>query len=152
MEKYKITPITPENYSKCNNIWDMTKDSKYAQKFLKEIINGTRFAFAYSANDEFLGECAIVIKNDDPDYTIENKRAYLSRLIVKDTMRNQGIGNILVDFIISQAKELGFSELSLGVDKDNLVAIHLYKTKGFTNTIYEGEDNLGAFYKLLKIL
>lgn len=149
MIAYKIVQITPEAYSKCNNIWDMSKQPQ-TQKWLAEIIAGTRIPYAYTVDNEFVGECALVLQNDDPHYTIAGKRAYLSRLIVKDTFRNQGIGNILVDYVVLQAKQKGFSQISVGVDKDNRIALHLYQAKGFNEVLYEGEDKYGPFFKLLK--
>jgi ribosomal protein S18 acetylase RimI-like enzyme len=77
---------------------------------------------------------------NDSDYTIKGRRVYLSRLIVKEEFRNQGIGSILVDFLIEYARELGYQELSLGVDLDNLIAIKLYMKKGFTRVLYQGVD------------
>lgn len=67
-------------------------------------------------------------------------------MIVK--CRNQGIGHILLDYLIEEAKSLG----SLGVDIDNLRARHLYEKKGFTNLLLEGKDEYGEFVKLLKYL
>lgn len=122
------------------------------QQWLAEIRAGTRIPYAYAVNDEFLGECALVLQNSDPDYTIQGKRAYLSRLIVKDTCRNKGIGNILVDHVIAQTRKRGFSQISVGVDKDNTIALHLYQTKGFCEVLWEGEDEHGAFLKLLKTI
>lgn len=149
--QYKIEPITAENYEKCSNLWDMEKQPQ-TNEWLEEIRSGVRLPFAYVVDGVFLGECALVLAKDDPHYTIPGKRAYLSRLIVKDSCRRQGIGRILTDCVIEEAKRRGFSELSLGVDKDNTAARHLYAVKGFDTVLFEGEDKYGAFYKLLKKL
>ncbi len=149
MQQYKIVQITPDTYFKCNNIWDMSKHP-HTQKWLAEIVEGTRIPYAYMVDDEFLGQCDLVLRINDPHYTIEGKRIYLSRLGVKDTQRNKGIGTILVDYVIAQAKQRGFCEISVGVDKDNSIALHLYQAKGFNEVLFDGEDQYGPFYKLLK--
>lgn len=87
---------------------------------------------------------------NDLDYTIPNQRVYVSRLIVKKEYRRQGIGKKLVDFITDKAKELGYSELSIGVDLDNYPALKLYIDSGFDKVIYIGEDEQGKYVKLLK--
>lgn len=87
---------------------------------------------------------------NDLDYTIPNQRVYVSRLIVKKEYRRQGIGKKLVDFITDKAKELGYSELSIGVDLDNYPALKLYIDSGFDKVIYIGEDEQGQYVKLLK--
>jgi ribosomal protein S18 acetylase RimI-like enzyme len=152
MKCYKIIELKHENYLKCSNIWDMMRNPEQTQKWLDEIVYGNRIVFIYMINEEYLGEGALVFKNNDPDYTIPQKRIYLSRLIVKQEYRNQGIGGIITDYLIDYAKKLGFEEISLGVDIKNINARHLYENKGFINTIFEGEDEHGKYVKLIKRL
>ena len=45
---------------------------------------------------------------------------------------------------------MGYKEATIGVDKDNVSALHLYQKKGFTNIIFEGKDEYGEFFKLMK--
>nr|WP_319005528.1 GNAT family N-acetyltransferase [Metabacillus litoralis] len=54
-----------------------------------------------------MGEGSLVFQNNDPDYTIPDKRIYLSRMIVKEEYRNRGIGGVIVDYLIDYAKQLG---------------------------------------------
>lgn len=147
---YSIIKLQPEDYYKCGNIWDMNRNFKNSKKWYEELVKGTRIIFVYIENGQFLGEGALVLHNSDPDYTIAGKRVYLSRMIVKTEYRNRGIGSIILDFLIDYAKTLGFEEISVGVDIDNIVARHLYEKKGFTNIIFEGEDELGKYIKILK--
>ena len=71
-------------------------------------------------------------------------------MIVKKEYRNQGIGGIILDYLIKQAKAKGYKEMALGVDIDNFSAIHLYKKKGFTTLPKASENEYGMSYKLLK--
>ncbi len=151
MNSYEIVQIGIEEYSECNNIWDMKK-CPFIDKFKKQIIAGERLVYIYKINNEFVGEGDLVINVDDSDYFIPNQRIYVSRMIVKKEYRNQGIGGIILDYLIEQAKAKGYKEMALGVDIDNYSAIHLYKKKGFTTLIKEDEDEYGRFYKLLKEL
>lgn len=141
-----------DNYSKCNNIWNMKKQSKLAEKFLDELKSGNRVTYIYKDGDEFVGEISLVQEMNDSDYTIPNQRVYVSRLIVKKEYRRQGIGKKLVDFITDKAKELGYSELSIGVDLDNYPALKLYIDSGFDKVIFIGEDEQGKYVKLLKTI
>lgn len=149
MENYIIEKLNIKDYKKCNNIWNM-KNCKFTDKFRKEIEDGNRTVFIYKINDEFIGEIAYVFDMNDSDYTIPNRRIYISRLIVKKEYRNQGIGGILIDFILKEIKKMGYKEATIGVDKDNSSALHLYQKKGFTNVLFEGKDEYGEFYKLMK--
>ena len=144
-----IDPLVPEDYHKCSNIWNM-KSQPLADKWLDEIKSGNRLVFIYKINGEFIGEGALVTDAGDPDYTIPDKRIYVSRMIVKKEYRNRGIGSEILEFLIAKAKEMGYSEMTIGVDKDNVNALHLYKKYGFTQVLFDGADEDGEYFKLMK--
>lgn len=77
---------------------------------------------------------------------------YFTRLIVKKEYRKQGIGTQLVKYASDYVKELGYKEISVGVDLDNYNAIKLYVKLVFTKILYIGEDEMGKYFKLLKKL
>lgn len=151
MDKGQIIQLKSEDYEKCQNIWDMSKQTA-AQKWYDELLSGNRVIFVYQLNGEYIGEGALVFDTGDSQYTIPNQRIYLSRLIVKEDYRGQGIGGKIIDHLIKNAKQLGFNELSLGVDCSNEVARHLYTKKGFNTILFQGVDEAGAYVKLLKEL
>lgn len=144
-----IEPLAPEDYHKCSNIWNM-KTQPLADKWLEEIKSGNRLVFAYKINGKFIGEGALVLDTGDPDYTIPEKRIYVSRMIVKKEYRGRGIGGEILEFLIAKAKSMGYSEMTIGVDKDNVNALHLYKKYGFTEVLFDGADENGEYYKLMK--
>lgn len=146
-----IEPLALEDYNKCSNIWNI-KTQPLADKWREEIASGDRLVFVYKINGEFIGEGALVLDTSDPDYTILGKRVYVSRMIVKKEYRNRGIGSEILEFLIKKAKEMGFEEMTIGVDKDNVNALHLYEKFGFTEVLFVGSDEHGEYYKLLKII
>lgn len=149
MQVIKIEPLELKDYNKCSNIWNM-KAQPLAEKWRKEIADGNRLVFVYKINSEFIGEGALVLETGDPDYTIQGKRVYVSRMIVKKEYRNCGIGSEILEFLIIKAKEMGFSEMTIGVDKDNENALHLYRKFGFTEVLFDGADEAGEYFKLMK--
>ncbi len=146
---FKIEKLKINEYEKCSNIRDISKQP-LADKWFEEIKNGNRLVYIYKINGEFIGEGALVIDTGDPDYTIPHKRVYVSRMIVKKEYRNRGIGSEILAFLIEKAKEMGFSEMTIGVDKDNANALHLYKKYGFTEVLFDGADEHGEYFKLMK--
>ena len=144
-----IEPLKLEDYHKCSNIWNM-KAQPLADKWLDEIRSGNRRVFIYKIDGEFIGEGALVFETGDSDYTIPNRRIYVSRMIVKKEFRNRGIGSKILEFLIAKAKEEGFSEMTIGVDKDNVNALHIYHKHGFTEVLFDGADNDGEYFKLMK--
>ena len=149
MQVIKIEPLELKDYNKCSNIWNM-KAQPLAEKWRKEIADGNRLVSVYKINSEFIGEGALVLETGDPDYTIQGKRVYVSRMIVKKEYRNCGIGSEILEFLIRKAKEMGFSEMTIGVDKDNENALHLYRKFGFTEVLFDGADEAGEYFKLMK--
>ncbi len=147
--KIVIEPLKIEEYHKCSNIWNM-KTQPLAEKWHKEITSGNRLVFIYKINGEFIGEGALVLDTGDSDYTIPERRVYVSRMIVKKEYRNRGIGSEIITFLVEKAKEMGFSEMTIGVDKDNLNALHLYRKYGFTEILFDGADEDGEYFKLMK--
>lgn len=141
-----------EDYSKCNNIWDMEKRSDLSEKFLTELKSGNRITYVCKDDDAFIGEISLVKDMNDSDYTIKNKRIYVSHLVVKPENRRQGIGKKLVDFITEKARQLGYTEMAIGVDLDNYPALKLYIDNGFSKAVYIGEDEQGEYIKLVKEL
>jgi len=148
----EIEQLNPADFNKCGNIWDMEKHKKIAQDWYAQLCDGTRVTFVMRDGDAFVGEVSLVFDNDDPVYTIPDMRVYLSRLVVKDTYRRQGIGTKLCEYLFAYAKERDYSELSLGVDLDNYAALRLYFELGFDTLLFVGEDDGGRFVKLLKKL
>ena len=53
---------------------------------------------------------------------------------------------------VLKAKEMGFSQMTIGVDKDNKNALHMYRKYGFTEVLYDGADENGEYFKLMKRL
>ena len=144
-----IEPLKLEDYHKCSNIWNM-KAQPLAEKWREKIASGNRLVFVYKINDEFIGEGALVFDTGDPDYTIPGQRVYVSRMIVKKEYRGRGIGSEILEFLINKAIEMGFSEMTIGVDKDNENALYLYRKYGFTEVLFDGADEDGEYYKLMK--
>ncbi len=150
--KSDIIRLDLSDFDKCGNIWDMQKQGELAARFLREMREGIRTTYIYRIDGDYIGEISIVTDAGDPQYTIPDRRLYVSRLIVKDEYRRQGIGKKLVDFIVRNAQQEGYRELSIGVDLDNYPALRLYAQMGFDRIVHIGEDEYGRFVKLIKEL
>ena len=147
-----IRELTLDEFPKCGNIWDMERHADLAARFLSELQSGNRLTWVYEEGGQFLGEISLVLNKDDPDYTVSGRRIYVSRLIVRKENRRQGVGKALVEYAVSRAADMGYSELSIGVDTDNYPALRLYWQAGFRELLFVGEDADGKYFKLLKRL
>ena len=65
------------------------------------------------------------------------KLAYIKRLVVKKEFRRQGLGQKLLQTVLSFAKEHGFNTIYAGTVEENQNAIKFYESQGFAR-----EDNV----------
>lgn len=148
----KIIKLDIKNFEKCNNIWNMEKNKELKDRFYKELLSKNRVTFIYTKDEEYIAEISIVFNKNDEDYSIPDKRLYISRIIVKKEFRGKGYGKKLMNYVIEFAKREKYNELSLGVNLDNYIALKLYVNLGFTKIQYIGEDSDGKYVKLIKSL
>lgn len=73
-------------------------------------------------NNEIIGFAGIKIIIDEAD---------IMNIVTKKAYRNQGIGTLLLNEIISLCQKLNLNSISLEVNEINKSAIHLYKNFGF---------------------
>lgn len=147
---FEILKLSPVEFEKCGNIWNLKQQEKLANQFYGELISGSRVTYVYKEDDEFIGEISLVFDTNDSDYTIDKRRIYVSHLIVKPEKRRNGLGKRLVEYATDKAKEMGYSKMSIGVDLDNYPALKLYADSGFDKILFIGEDHQGKYVKLLK--
>ena len=148
---YEIFRLQPRDFRRCGNIWDMRKHRKRWRKWRREVRSGKRATYIYAEGSEYLGEGSLVFDNGDREYTIPGQRVCLSRLVVKKEAQGRGIGGTLLAYLCEEARRMGYSEMSLGVNVVNARARHLYEKHGFEE-FWRGEDEYGEFIKMLKNL
>ena len=73
-------------------------------------------------NNEIIGFAGIKIIIDKAD---------IMNIVTKKTYRNQGIGTLLLNEIISLCQKLNLSSISLEVNEINKSAIHIYENMSF---------------------
>lgn len=148
MVRFSFVKITPENFDKLGEIWDMQANAELADKFRAELCSFKRVIFALKSEEEYLAEAALVFDMNDPDYTSLPKKLYLSHLVVKESERGKGYGTIMLEYLANQAEDMGCELLTVGVDIDNFGALKFYVRHGFKRIIKADEDKDGKFLKL----
>lgn len=139
--------ISAGEFEKCSDIWDMKK-CPYTAQFKKELEENTCLTYVLDINGGFIAEGSLVLSQNEEGYTVQNQRIYLSRLIVKKENRSIGLGQMMTEYLIESAKNLGYSEITVGVDVENKPALHIYQKFGFS--VFEtSRDEHGKYYKML---
>lgn len=142
---YTIEQLNITNYDKSNNVWNMNT-FPLTEQFRAQVASGNREAYLMKFNGKYVASCDLVY--DYGEYTEENCKVYLSRLIVKKEYRNQGIGQELLKYIINLCQEKGYHQITVGVDTDNENALHIYKKYGF-KTYEVATDEYGEYFKMI---
>lgn len=118
MNEYEIVELTLDDLPKCSSFWG------YPNTRLEEFLNsGTRKVFAYKIGDEYVGGCALIIR--------EAQRGHFSDFVVREDLSGIGIGSRILEFAIDLFKEKSIKTIRLHVFKDNSIAIKLYTKYGF---------------------
>lgn len=121
----KITPMDLVDLKNIKNILISDFDDFWNYDILKEeIINENSKYIVAKINDEVVGFAGIKIIIDEAD---------IMNIVTKKTCRNQGIGSLLLENLISICKKLNLNSLFLEVNEENFSAIHLYQKFGFDN-------------------
>ena len=99
-------------------------DDFWNYNILKEELESpnSKYITAKTNDGEIIGFAGIKIIIDNAD---------IMNIVVKKSWRNQGVGNLLLNNLVSICKDLNLLSLSLEVNEDNHPAIHLYEKFGF---------------------
>lgn len=120
------------------------KNLEYIQQILLK-----EFNVKYLRND-YSKEYVYILNNEIVGFIIYEyiyDRIELDYIYVDKEKRGMGIANILMNQMINFAKENNLKNITLEVNKNNEVAISLYKKYGFIEVAirrgyYNGEDGL----------
>lgn len=119
----KITPMTLTDVITIKNNLISDFDDFWTYHILKEELENKNSSYLVAKIDnEIVGFAGIKIILDEAD---------IMNIVTKKTYRNQGIGTLLLENLISLSKKLNLKTLSLEVSEENLPAIHLYRKFGF---------------------
>lgn len=117
-----------------NNVEEMIAECTH------DIQNGKIDIFVLYDKDVLLGELHVMYANDDECYAMRGKRAYLFAFRVREEFRNKGYGTYLLKSVLGILKEDGYCEFTVGVEDDNLRAIHMYQALGFTEFVLRKQE------------
>lgn len=112
---------------------------KYRDMRLKEFDKKEIDVYVIERNNTFIGELSInYISHDLASETIPNQRVYLQAFRLDKKYQGLGHGQKLIQFVLSDLEQQGYTEFTIGVEDDNKRAKHIYSKFGFTEAIDRG--------------
>ena len=144
LKKIDIQEMSLNDLEKIKDILISDFDDFWNYNILKEELESpnSKYIIAKTNDGEIIGFTGIKVLVDNAD---------IMNIVVKKSWRNQGVGNLLLNSLISLCKDLNLLSLSLEVNEDNLPAIHLYEKFGFKkvglrNNYYQDKDGIIMSY------
>lgn len=105
-----------------------------------DIQNGIVDIFVLYDNHVLIGELHVMYECDDDRYAVRGRRAYLFAFRIREGYQNKGYGTYLLQSILAELTEDGYSEFTVGVEDDNDTAIHIYQTAGFHEYLFRKQE------------
>lgn len=146
LKKIDIQEMSLNDLEKIKDILISDFDDFWNYNILKDELESpnSKYIIAKTNDGEIIGFAGIKIIINTAD---------IMNIVVKKSWRNQGVGNFLLNNLVSICKDLNLLSLSLEVNEDNYPAIHLYKKFGFKNiglrkNYYKNNDGIVMEYSL----
>ncbi len=146
LKEIDIQQMSLNDLEKIKDIIISDFDDFWNYNILKEELESpnSKYIMAKTNDGEIIGFAGIKILLDNAD---------IMNIVVKKSCRNQGVGNLLLNSLVSICKDLNLLSLSLEVNEDNLPAIHLYEKFGFKQIglrkkYYLGKNGIVMLYKM----
>ena len=139
-----IRKILKEEFVKLKELFPGNEElwKKYKKQRLKEFENNEIDVYVIEENEKFIGEITVnYISHDLETETIPNIRVYFEAYRIDKKYQGKGLGQKLIEYVINDLKEIGYTEFTIGVEEDNEKAKHIYFKYGFTQAIDYGKGD-----------
>lgn len=147
---FKIDKMSLEDLISIKDILTTEFDDFWNYEILKSELesNNSYFFVAKNISGEIVGFAGIKIILDEAD---------IMNIVVKKDFRNNGIGSLLLDYLISYSKSINLKTITLEVNEINIPAIKLYEKfvfekLGIRKKYYNGKNDAIIMSKKIKLI
>ena len=134
----RVEKMTMDDFEKIKDSLEAEFDDFWNSNILKsELENENSRYFVAVENGKILGFAGFIIMPDDIEIT---------NIVTRKLNRGHGIGKMLLETIMDEAKAYGKNAISLEVNAKNIIALNLYDSFGFEKVglrtnYYKGTDD-----------
>ena len=136
----KIEKLSVNHLHILTELFDYNNVEQMMSECAHDIQNGIIDIFVLYDKGILVGELHVMYENDDENYAIRGRRAYLFAFRVREDFQNKGYGTYLLKTVLAVLKELGYCEFTVGVEDDNFRAIHMYQALGFDEILLRKQE------------
>ena len=136
----KIEKLAVHNLYCLTELFEYNNVEQMISECTHNIQNGMIDIFVLYEKDVLIGELHVMYENDDENYAVRDRRAYLFAFRVREDFQNKGYGTYLLKTVLALLKEDGYYEFTVGVEDDNSRAIHMYQALGFHELLLRKQE------------
>lgn len=136
----KIKKLTTADLPELLKLFEYNNPAEMLAENKQGLENGEIDIWGVYENDKLVGELRAKYKSMDNDFAMPNKRVYLYAFRINKEYQNKGLGTSLFESVLKYLTAKGYSEFTVGVDDDNIIARHLYNKLGFTKIIARKQE------------
>lgn len=136
----KIKKLKVQDLSVLTELFDYNNVEQMVSECTYDIQNGMIDIFVLYDKDVLVGELRVMYESDDQNFAVRGRRAYLFAFRIREGFQNKGCGTYLLKSVLDAVKEKGYCEFTVGVEDDNLRAIHMYRTLGFKELLLRRKE------------
>ena len=138
---YVFRKITKDEFGRLHDLFPDSEQMwlKFRNIRWKEFDNREIDIYVIEQNNSFIGELTIhYISHDLASETIPGQRVYLQAFRVDKKYQGFGLGKKILQYVLTDLEQKGYTEFTIGVEEDNEKAKHIYFKFGFTEAIDKG--------------
>jgi len=143
---YSIRKLNANELSILTTLFNYKNVNEMIAENTRDIENGVIDIFALFDRDKIIGELRVKYISNDNRFTEKGKRAYLYAFRIHHKYQGKGLGNFLLENVLTILANNDYSEFTVGVEDDNARARYMYEKNGFTEPItrikesYQGDS------------
>ena len=121
-----------------DEMWNM-----YKTKRMKQYDENDLDIYVIELHDQVIGEVTVHYNSHDLEgEAIPNQRIYVQAFRIEPSYQGRGLGQKLMNYMLSDLESKGITEFTIGVEENNEVAKHIYFKYGFTEEIDHGKGDI----------
>lgn len=129
-------------------LFEYNNAEEMLQRCALEIQKGVIDIFGLYEDKALIAELRVKYESEDEAFALRGKRAYLYAFRVRGEYQGRGYGKLLLKTVLSRLEEAGYDEFTVGVEDDNLRALHIYRSFGFNEFLLrKREEYQGDAYE-----
>ena len=118
-------------------LWKYSESTTY-RYFLGNITSKNTEFWTVDLDGLLVGELYIFFDSPDKDEANGVNRAYLCAFRINKEYQNKGYGQLLMSKVLDRTKELGITEVTIGIDNREYDKLHEFYSKfGFNEVVKE---------------